>query len=101
MTEYEYGYSTSDDIDAVANWQPGNNIFVGLADGSYYVFARLIGSSSFLRYVVSVSCDGCTVAANGYFDITPNDCRVAASGYFDITEAIDVNEGILIIGIDV
>ena len=101
VIEYEFGYSTSSDVNDVSNWQSGKNIFLNVTDGTYYAFARLIGTNQFFTKAVSVNCNGCTVAADGYYDITPNSCRVAADGYIDITSAIAVNEGILIIGIDV
>jgi hypothetical protein len=100
IADYEFGYSETDDIAMVMNWQTGNNIFLAIDDGNYYVFARLIGSASFIRHIVTVNCDGCTVAATGFYDITPSGCRVAATGYFDTTEAVNVNTGTLIIGID-
>ncbi len=85
---YSFGWSLSDDIDTVTNWQEGNNQFLDLDDGLYFVFAKPINGQEddWLRIVIQVGDDDCQLELDGFYDITPA-CKLVINGFFDITSA--------------
>lgn len=86
--DYQFGFSTTDDIATVTNWQIGNNTFLNVPDGTYYLFAKPINGSEddyiSLRIAASCSTAGCQIISNGIIDLTPI-CQISTDGYRDIS----------------
>ncbi|WP_304234810.1 hypothetical protein [Jiulongibacter sediminis] len=83
---YSFGWSLTDDISTVVNWQEGDNVFLDLDDGKYYVFAKPVNGNEddYLRIPIVIGDDDCQLQITGFEDITQR-CQIQISGYEDIT----------------
>jgi hypothetical protein len=83
---YSIGFSALDNINTVTNWQEGNNVFLNVPDGRYFVFAKLKSGNDdeFLRLTVNVADAACQMGTDGFTNITPA-CKITTDGFTNIS----------------
>jgi hypothetical protein len=88
VKQYQFGYSLFEDIATVTNWQIGNNTFLNVPSGTYYIFAKPLNGNEddFISIKISPKCasDVCTISTNGFADTTIT-CVISTNGYADTT----------------
>lgn len=88
IKQYQFGYSQTNDINTVVNWQTGNNTFKNVTEGTYYIFAKPLNGSTddYISLQISPKCgpNTCNITTNGFFDSTIS-CTIATDGYRDTT----------------
>lgn len=61
IKSYIFGYSTTNNVQSVNNWQDGNNVFDIQNDGRYYFFSRHKNSSKVSVLEKIVNCGGSNI----------------------------------------
>ena len=77
---YKFGISSSPDINTVTRWQVGNNVFAGVANGTYVTFAvdtRKPRAKALTRIeTVNCSATSCRVLLGGIGNKIQSGCRI-------------------------
>lgn len=94
---YDIGYSSINDIDTVAEWKSGNELFTDVPDGKYFGFAKIknIDFDIVLNCEFTVDCYVCKFTFSHWEEFF--DCQLSFTDWEEITE-IAVSEATLVLG---
>lgn len=97
---YDIGYSAINNIDTVAEWKSGNEIFTNVPDGKYYGFAKIknIDFDIVLTCEFTIDCYVCKFKFSHWEEFF--ECQLSFTDWEEITE-IAVSEATLILGTNI